>query len=58
MAMVNLIETAVSLDALREYARKELVDLLNEVTRHLAAALMTLSTHYNGVCRCEEARCW
>jgi len=31
MAMVNLIETAVSLDALREYARKELVDLLNEV---------------------------
>jgi len=31
MAMVNLIETAVSLDALREYARKELVDLLNEM---------------------------
>lgn len=31
MAMVNLVETAVSLDALREYARKELVDLLNEM---------------------------
>jgi len=30
--MVNLIETSVSLDALREYARKELVDLLNEVS--------------------------
>ena len=35
MAMVNLIETAVSLDALREYARKELVDLLNEVRAYL-----------------------